>query len=58
MCIYYIIYIYIYSLVTITWIKCKKSEINQYANRYEPFHRKITIFGVDTCMVPNFKLEE
>ena len=31
---------------------------NQYPNQCELFHRKNTIFGVDTCMTPNFKPEE
>ena len=39
-------------------MKCKKSEVNQHANRCEPFYWKNTKFGIDTCMTSNFKPQE
>ena len=38
-----------------TGMKHKKDEVNQYANRYEPFHRKNIISSVGKS---NFKPQE
>lgn len=39
-------------------MKCQESEVNQYANWHEPFHWKKTIFGVETCIMSNFKPQD
>ena len=44
--------------IQITGMKCQESEVNQYANWHEPFHWKKTIFGVETCIMSNFKPQD